>query len=88
MKRLLFIMCLCFIAQESNAGDLKPPQFVPCFTVIQNIKTDHVCAIVNVEGRKYSMMFSQDGTTIVALIRIHDDGTEEVLYLIRDTVNV
>ncbi len=82
------ILAILLFASTATATDLKPPQFVPCITVFQNIKYEHVCAIVTVEGRKYSMMFSQDGTTIVALIRIHDDGTEEVLYLIRDPVNV
>lgn len=87
MKRLILLLCM-FACMQTHAKDLKPPRFVPCFVVIQNIRIDHVCAIVMVEGKRYSMMFSQDGTTIVALIRIHDDGTEEVLYLIRDPLNV
>jgi len=83
-----WILATLLFASTATATDLKPPQFVPCITVFKNIKYEHVCVLITVEGKRYSMMFSQDGTTIVALIRIHDDDTEEVLYLIPDPIRV
>lgn len=84
---IVILLSLIALTARATAQEVKPPQMILCGASNGTVTIQRVCIKIQLLQKTFVLMFSPDGTTVIAIIRINKDGTHTLVYQVPPTLD-
>ena len=82
IRAILVVILLCLLVSNARATaeELIPPQLITCGVSDGKATLHRLCIKVGFREQQYVLIFSAEGTRVIAIIRVNEDGTRKLVW--------